>query len=198
MGKRSEFDLGKLCLFSHVNKGKWIMIRKHLARSVHVGLRGCSWNWRLSWLWHQFFFPFLGLPHDLNTSHAVGCAHSRLCLWYLALGCCQNKVPGTWWREILLPGSCSCVASSETLYLLLSTLAAKSNMQHSLLGYHFQGKIIKHAFSLGIPAGVGNLLFRKSRCRQGWKIKCQCDVEGLFGMNLRWPHWAVKPIKSLY
>lgn len=62
MGKWSEFDLGKLCLFSPINKGKWIMIRKHLARSVHVGSQICSWNWRLFWLWHQVFFPFLGLP----------------------------------------------------------------------------------------------------------------------------------------
>lgn len=31
MGKWSGFDLGKLYLFSHVNKGKCIMIRKGLS-----------------------------------------------------------------------------------------------------------------------------------------------------------------------
>lgn len=41
MGKWSGFDLGKLYLFSHVSKGKRFVIRKHLTRSVHVGLGVC-------------------------------------------------------------------------------------------------------------------------------------------------------------
>lgn len=136
--------------------------------------------------------------HSSQGSLWLALMWEQVCSWYLALGCCQNKVPGSWCRQSLFPGFCSFVSSSEILYLLLSALVAKSNVQHCLLGYNFQGKIIKHAFSLGNPAGAGNLLFRKSRCSQRWKIKCQYDVEGLFGMNLRWPHWAVKPRKSLY
>lgn len=47
MGEWSGFDLGKLYLFCHVDKGKCIMIKKHWARSVRISLQVHHRNWRL-------------------------------------------------------------------------------------------------------------------------------------------------------
>ena len=137
MGKWSRFDLGKLYLFSHVNKGKYVMIRKHLASSIHVEvLSQCNGKWRLFSLWHEIFFFLWSskslvykpccMERSFQGSVQPGLVWGQV-YWYRTSRCCRKEVQGTCRRQILLPGCCSFVGSSEILRLLVPTLVAKSN-----------------------------------------------------------------------
>lgn len=82
--------------------------------------------------------------------------------------------------------------------VLVRSSGAKSNMQCPDLAYRLQRKIMERVFCLWIVQESGTRFLKRAYLCMEAENKWGHSVVGSFGMDLRWPHWAVKPIKSLY
>lgn len=138
------------------------------------------------------------MVHSFQGSVQLRLVWEQVCSWYQTPGCCRKEVQGTCRRQVLLPGCCSFVGSSEVLYLLLPTLVAKSNIWCPVLTLPSLGYDNLTHSGCEFVQELQTCFLERADLYPETENKWQYGVVGLFGMNLRWPHWAVKPIKSLY